>query len=276
MAGLEFNYLLLGLAFFLLGIASWQDFKSREVVDWIWYCMIGGGMLIHAIQVILLIITKESPVDYVNTWVFNFLFAFLLGLFIIFSGLMGEADGFALVAIAMITPVSQPIIAFTDPQYEIVIQFIPRILGTFFNAHLFAISAPLLILCYNLVNKRLNPKLYELPHESLWVRFAIRFVGYPHSTDNLSDEIEKTPWHFDFLEEFKDDSIWKIVFRPMLESPEADIQRKKDLISLLEAKEKKHVWIQPSSPGIFFLTLGFIADIFLGNIIMICMALIVN
>ena len=39
---------------------------------------------------------------------------------------------------------------------------------------------------------------------------------------------------------------------------------------------QKHVWVQPSSPGIFYLTLGFIADIFLGNIIMICMALIVN
>jgi hypothetical protein len=118
--------------------------------------------------------------------------------------------------------------------------------------------------------------LYELPHESLWVRFAVRFVGYPHSTNNLSEEIEKTPWHFDFLEDFKDDSIWKIVFRPMLESPEADIKRKNDLISLLKAKEKKHVWVQPSSPGIFYLTLGFIADIFLGNIIMICIALIVN
>ena len=69
---------------------------------------------------------------------------------------MGEADAIAIFAIAIITPIGQPVIAFTDPQYELVVRFIPRILGTFFNAHLFAISAPVLIFCYNLVNKMVS------------------------------------------------------------------------------------------------------------------------
>jgi hypothetical protein len=189
---------------------------------------------------------------------------------------MGEADAIAIFAIAVITPISQPVIAFTDPQYEIVIRFIPRILGTFFNAHLFAISAPALIFCYNIVNKIVNQEIYHLPNESLWVRFVIRFIGYPRLTHNLSGEIEKKPWHFDFLEEFKGDSGWKIVFRARLDTPEADLKRKRDLISQVLTKDKKHIWIQPSSPGIFYLTLGYLTDIILGNIIMIYMALIVK
>ncbi|MFX0085284.1 MAG: prepilin peptidase [Candidatus Hodarchaeota archaeon] len=276
MIGSELNYLLLGLSLLLLGIASWQDFKFREVIEWVWFCMIVGGILIHVTQLLLQISANESPVEIFTAWIINIIFGFALALFIFYSGLMGEADAIAILAIAIITPINQPIIVFNDPQYDVIIKFIPRILGTFFNAHLFAISAPILIFCYNLVNKLVNAELYRLPNESLWVRFVILFIGYPHLTNNISEEIEQKPWHFDLLEEFIEESKWKIVFRARLDTPEADIKRKKDLVSLIKAENKKHIWIQPSPPGIFYLTLGYFADIILGNIIMIYMALIVN
>jgi hypothetical protein len=275
MISVELNFILLILAFILLGIASIEDFKSREVTEWIWLSMIAGGIIIHVLQLILQIIWKEPINDYLITWILNIILSFGLAVFILYTGLMGEADGIALVAIAVITPFSQPFITIADPQYDIVAKILPRILGTFFNAHLFAISAPLIIFVYNLINQRMNPEFYSLPNESLWTRFVIRFIGYPHPTGNLSAEIEKKPWHYDFLEDFKDESEWKIAFRVWLDTPEADLQRKKDLISIVEKEQKKSIWIQPTSPGIFYLMLGYLADLIFGNIIIILMALII-
>ncbi len=275
MALLELNFLLLILAFILLGIATIEDFQSREVTEWIWLCMIAGGIIIHGLQLVLQIIGGESINDYLFTLIINIIFSFGLAIFILYTGLMGEADGIALIAIAVITPIIQPFITIADPRYEIVAKMLPRILGTFFNAHLFAISAPLLILLYNLINQRIHPYLYSLPNESLFVRFLLRFIGYPHLTQNLSEEIETKPWHYDFLEDFSDDSGWKIAFRVLLDTPEADLQRKKDLISLVKQEKKSSIWIQPTSPGIFYLMLGYLADLIFGNIIIILMALIV-
>ncbi len=275
MALLELNFLLLILAFILLGIATIEDFKSREVTEWIWLSMIAGGIIIHGLQLVLQIVRGESINDYLLTLIINIVFSFGLAIFILYTGLMGEADGIALVAIAVITPIIQPFITIADPRYEIVAKMLPRILGTFFNAHLFAISAPLLIFLYNLINQRMNPELYSLPNESLLVRFILRFIGYPHLTQNLSDEIDNRPWHYDFLEDFSDDSEWKIAFRLFLDTPEADLQRKKDLISLVKQEKKRFIWIQPTSPGIFYLMLGYLADLIFGNIIIILMALIV-
>lgn len=275
MAILELNFLLLILAFILLGIATIEDFKSREITEWIWLIMIAGGIIIHGLQLVLQIVGKESINDYLITLIMNIIFSFGLAMFIFYTGLMGEADAIALVAIAVVTPIIQPFITIADPQYEIVAKMLPRILGTFFNAHLFAISAPLLIFFYNLFNQRMNPELYSLPNESLWVRLLIRFIGYPHLTQNLSEEIENRPWHYDFLEDFSNDSEWKIAFRILLDTPEADLQRKKDLISLVKEEKKKSIWIQPTSPGIFYLMLGYLADLIFGNIIIVLMALIV-
>ena len=79
MIGSELNYLLFGLSILLLGVASWQDLKSRDVTDWIWYCMIGGGILIHVTQLILQISANEFS----TTWIINILFSLALSLLLL-------------------------------------------------------------------------------------------------------------------------------------------------------------------------------------------------
>lgn len=275
MIGSELNIILLILALFLLSIGAWQDLKTREVPDWIWLSMIGGGIIIHFFQLVLLILANETVLDYFMIWIINIAFALTLALFLTFSGLGGEADRIAFIAIAVISPISSPLYLFQDPIYKEIITFTPRILGTFFNAYLIAFPVPFLIFCYNIVNQRSHPDFYILSNESKWSRFFIRFIGYPRQTQHLDKELDDKPWHFDFLEEFKEETGWQIIFRARLDTPEADFTRKKELISLIQAKEKGSVWITPSLPFIFILMFGYFVDILVGNLVLIFIFMVI-
>ncbi len=277
MSILELDIILLILAFFLLIIGSWQDLKTREVIDLIWIIMIGGGILIHSIQIILQIFADKTPTEYISVWILNILLAIIISLFLTFSGLGGEADRIAFVAIAVISPVSEniPLVIFPDPRYEILISITPRILGTFFNAYLIVFPIPFLIFSYNLINQRFHPDFYTLSNESKWIRFIIRFIGYPRLVQNLHKELEQKPWHFDFLEEFNEETGWRIIFRARLDTPEADLTRKKESISQIQAKKKKSVWVQPSLPFIFIIMVGYLIDLLVGNLIFLFMVLLV-
>ena len=271
MSILELDIILLILAFFLLIAGSWQDLKTREVIDLIWIIMIGGGILIHSIQ----IFADKTPTEYILVWILNILLAIIISLFLTFSGLGGEADRIAFIAIAVISPVSLPFFVLPDPRYEILISITPRILGTFFNAYLIVFPVPFLIFSYNIINQRFHPDFYTLSNESIWIRFIVRFVGYPRFVQNLQKELEERPWHFDFLEEFDEETGWRINFRVRLDTPEADLTRKKEFISQIRAKKKRSVWIQPSLPFIFIIMVGYLVDLLVGNLILMIMVLLV-
>jgi hypothetical protein len=274
MVGLELNVILLILTFLLLTIGSWQDLKTREVADWIWLAMIGGGILIHLIQIVIRILENDSPINYFVTVIINIIFAVTLTLFLTFSGLGGEADRIAYIAIGVASPISLPFIIFQDQSYEILITITPKILNVFFNAYLITLPVPILIFCYNLIYQRLYPDLYNLPNESIWTRFFIRFIGYPHQTQNIEGELMEKPWHFDFIEKFTEDIGWRVVFRTRLDTPEADFKRKQELISLIQSKDKSSIWVQPSLPFILFLLLGFIIEVLVGNLILLFMVIL--
>ncbi|UCG90532.1 MAG: hypothetical protein JSU57_02025 [Candidatus Heimdallarchaeota archaeon] len=268
------NIILLFFVFLLLSIGSWHDIKTREVADWIWLSMIGGGIAVHILQIILLILAKEAVLEYFTTWTINVAFALSLALFLTFSGLGGEADRIAFIAIGFASPISPPLLIFQDPVYKILIAITPRILGAFFNAYFITLPVPFLIFCYNIMNQRFHPDLYIFSNESIWKRFFIRFIGYPRQTRNLDKELKEKPWHFDFLEEVKEEKGWKIMFRARLDSPEADLTRKRELISLIQITEKRSIWVQPSLPFIFILMLGFFADILFGNLVLLFMVIL--
>ncbi|MFX0014529.1 MAG: A24 family peptidase C-terminal domain-containing protein [Promethearchaeota archaeon] len=271
----ELEFILLILTFLLLSIGSWQDLKTREVADWIWFTMISIGIIIHILQIILLILTKELFIGYVTSLILNFIFALTISLFLTFSGLGGEADRVAFIALGIVSPISQPIFVLNDPIYEIIIESTPRILGIFFNSYLMASLIPLIIFCYNLSNNYLNPDLYLLSSESRWKRLFIRFIGYPRQTQNLINELKEKPWHYDFLEEFNEEVGWYVVFRARLDTPEMDISRKKELVSIIQSKEKDFIWMQPSLPFILILTIGYLTEIFIGNVLLLFMVLLV-
>lgn len=274
MIGSELNVVLLILSFFLLSIGSWQDIKTREVADWIWLTMIGGGIIIHLLQILLRFLENESLLDYIIPVFLNITFAITLALFLTFSGLGGEADRIAFVAIGIASPITLPFIIFQNQSYEILITITPKILNIFFNAYLIALPAPIVIFCFNVAYQRLHPDLYVLSNESLLTRLFIRFIGYPHETQNLEKELIEKPWHFDFLEKFSEETGWCIELRARLDTPEADITRKQEIISLIQSEKKKSIWVQPSLPFISILMLGFVADVLVGNLVLLFMVIL--
>jgi len=270
----ELNWILLIFTFFLLLIGSWQDLKTREVADWIWLALIGGGIIIHILQIFLRFLEKEPLTYYIISVIFNIAFAITIALFLTFSGLGGEADRIAYIAIGVASPISLPLIIFPDQSYEILITITPKILDIFFNAYLITLPTPILIFFYNLAYQYLHPDLYDLPNESVWSKLFIRFIGYPHSTKYLEKEMKEKPWHFDFLEKYIEDLGWRVEFKTRLDTPEADFKRKQELISLIQSENKTAIWIQPSLPFILFLLLGFVTNALLGNLILLIIVIL--
>ena len=267
------NLLIIVTAVLLLGIASYHDIKTRLVSDLIWICMISSGSVLHILQLIFTLNTSNGAQDYLFNLFLNLVIALILGLVLTLSALGGEADRIAFFAIVFVTPLQSPIFPITNPEYAYIFSFLPKILGVFFNAYLLAIVVPISIFFYNIAQKRRNQDKYDFKNSSGLKSIFLLFVGYPKSTSNIMKIVENKPWHFDFLEIFEEDE-WKIHFHMQLDTPEADLKRKLKIAELLENDEKKVVWVQPSLPFISFIFIGFILEIFVGNIILSIMSFI--
>ena len=267
------NILLVIIAVILLTIASYQDIKARLVSDWIWLLMIGGGSILHLLQFVIALNESINMDEYLFSLFMNVIIALLLGLFLMLSALGGEADRIAFFAIAFVTPQQSAIFPIANADYVYLFSFLPKIIGTFFNAYLLAILVPIGIFLYNLIQKRRKGLKYIYPQTSTLAKLFLHFIGYPKATNAISKEINENPWHFDFLEDFVDGE-WKIKFQMQLDTPEADLEKKLKLAELLEANEKDFVWVQPSLPFIFFILIGFILEILMGNLILSIMSFI--
>ncbi|MHA1978286.1 MAG: A24 family peptidase C-terminal domain-containing protein [Candidatus Hodarchaeales archaeon] len=266
------NLILLLIAVFLLFLGALQDWKAREIVDWVWIVMTVCGCIIHSFQIILLLMNKIDIQNYLFTWLGNIAIALIIALFLTFSGLGGEADRIAFVAIAFISPVLQPLIVITDPKYDIIFSITPKILGTFFNAYLLALVVPVALFWYNLVRRNIDKEFYKISNQSIVTKVVLYFIGYPRSTQHILKDIQIKPWHFDFLETYNEKSGWNFVFQLRLGTPEEDLTRKKEIARYSEIHNKDSIWIQPSLPFIVFILLGFLLEVLIGNILFVLTA----
>jgi len=267
------NFLTIIIAVILLSIAAYQDIKARMISDWLWIFMIGSGSMLQILQFITMLNSTTGWQEYLFSIFLNIIIALLIGLFLTLSALGGEADRIAFFAIAFVTPLQSPLFSIASPEYSYLFSFLPKILGTFFNAYLLAIPVPIGIFFFNFIQKRRNRANYAYQHNSRWEKIFINFIGYPKTTTDIVKEIQTNPWHFDFLENFIEGE-WKIQIQLQLDTPEADLERKLKVAELLESEKKKVVWVQPSLPFIAFIFIGFILEIFFGNLILSIMSLV--
>ncbi len=267
------NVLSVIIAVILLGIASYHDIKTRMVSDWIWICMIGSGSVLHILQLISIMNSPNEAQEYLFSVLFNIIISLILGTILTLSALGGEADRIAFFAIVFVTPLQPAIFTIANPEYAYLFSFLPKILGTFFNAYLLAILVPISIFFYNLIQKRRKREIYNYQSSSRLIKIFLHFIGYPKTTNDIVKEIKEKPWHFDFLEDFIEDE-WKIHFQIQLDTPEADLERKLKIAELLETDEKNVVWVQPSLPFISFIFIGYIMEILVGNLILSIMSFI--
>ncbi|MHA2174399.1 MAG: A24 family peptidase C-terminal domain-containing protein [Candidatus Hodarchaeales archaeon] len=270
------NIILGCIILFLLFIASIQDFKSREIVDWVWITMSLSGMSILIVIALIQILEGTDIQDFLLNWIWNLSFAIMIFLVLTFSGFGGEADRIAFFVLGLVSHNIEPILEFNNAKYELISPFIPNIISIFFNAYLLAIPVPIIIFSFNLVGKLKNKEKYTLPEEGIISRILVLFSGYPHSTTDILESIETKPWHFDFLEILDENGNWKINFKIRLDSPEEDYSRKIEIATIIKSNpDKKYVWVQPSIPFSVLIFLGFILNLLFGNLIFIIFSILV-
>ena len=267
------NFLIIIIALFLLSIASYHDIRTRMISDWIWICIMGSGLVLHLLQLIITIYIPNEAQDYLFNVLFNLIIAALIAILLTLSALGGEADRIAFFAVAFVIPIQQPIFSMANPEFTYLLSFLPKILGIFFNAYLVAAAVPIFIFFYNFFQKRRKRENFDYMGSSKLGSIFLHFIGYPKSTMDIVKVVKDKPWHFDFLEVYKNDE-WKINFNLQLDTPEADFERKLKLAERLENDKKEVVWVQPSLPFISFISIGYVLEILVGNIILSIMSFI--
>ncbi len=270
------NLILLFIAIFLLFLGALQDWKTREIVDWIWVVMIVSGFIIHLLLIIILLMDSTEALEdlkmYLIPWLGGIIFALFLAVFYSLTGLGGEADRIAFIAIAFISPVQLPLFSLLDPKYDALISIIPRIFNVFCNTYILSISVPLLLFFYNLVRRNTgNQTIYAL-NKPILTKIGLYFIGYPRYTKGILEEIKKKPWHFDFLELYDEIYGWIFDFRIGLGTPEEDFSRLVEIAKKTQTHNKESIWVQPSFPLMVFFLLGFLTEILVGNLMLILLS----
>jgi hypothetical protein len=127
-----------------------------------------------------------------------------------------------------------------------------------------------------MIRREQDRALYTFNEISIWTKIFLLFIGYPRSTNNLKTDIDIKPWHFDFLETYEASSGWKFDFHIRLDSPEADLARKRETTDQLINDQKSKVWVQPTIPFIVLISVGFILEILIGNVVLVLMSIIIK
>lgn len=259
-----------GIVLLFLIYASWSDYKSREVSDRVWVIL---APVAFALTFTSLIVFEPSQLIYYGAS-FGFTAAFAITLF--YLGGFGGADAKALMCLALALPfypedLITPLAGETSPISK---TFFP--VTVFSNSVLLAALTAVGILCYNVVSHlRTREPLFEGTHksESLGKKILVLVTGYKVSIDTLKEK-----WHVYPMEDVEGDSEKefkrKLVILPKDEGRNEIVERLDKTIK--EGGMKNRVWATPGLPMLIFVTAGLIIGLFIGDIVWICVNLLLG
>ena len=259
-----------GIVLLFFVYASWSDYKSREVSDTVWLLL---APLSFALTFTELFLYEPSQLIAYGIC-FGLTAAFALVLY--YSGGFGGADAKALMCLALALPfypqnLLTPLTGQPSPISE---NFFP--ITVFSNSVLFAAMTAVAILFYN-VSSRLRSRqpLFEgdLKKESFGKKILVLITGYKMSISKLKEK-----WHvypMEDLEENADGSFKrKLVILPKEEGRDQIVERLDKAIQAGSMKDD--VWATPGLPMLIFVTAGLIVALFGGDIVWICIRLILG
>jgi len=234
--------------------ASWSDFKTREVSNWVWALFAPLAFLLTTLQYVLF------PQDLLYNFVLPFVITLALSLVLFYAGGFGGADAKALICLSLALPLY--------PHYllESPIGYLPLIfpLSVFINAVFLASFSVIFILLRNLSWKYRNKrKLFEgFEKESLGRKILILLSGYKVSIADLEKK--------DYLIPLEDLDARLEEKRKLIAIPR-DEEREKIVSRLLEAKSNGQiqgdVWATPGLPMLVFITVGLVIALVFGDIL---------
>jgi preflagellin peptidase FlaK len=259
-----------GIVILFLVYASWSDYKSREVSDTVWLLL---APLSFVLTFTGLFIYEQSQLVAYGTC-FGLTAAFALVLY--YSGGFGGADAKALMCLALALPfypqnLLTPLAGQPSPISK---TFFP--ITVFSNSVLFAALTAVAILLYNVSSRlRSGQPLFEGDHknESLGKKILVLITAYKVSISKLKEK-----WHvypMEDVEENADGSFKrKLVILPKEAGRDQIVERLDKAIQTGSVKDR--VWATPGLPMLIFVTAGLVVALFAGDIVWVCIRLVLG
>jgi preflagellin peptidase FlaK len=264
------DYTRTSMVILFLIYASWSDYKSREVSDTVWLLLAPSSFALTFTE--LLLNGSSQLIAYGTCFGLTAAFAVVL----YYSGGFGGADAKALMCLALALPfypenLLTPLAGQPSPISQ---TFFP--ITVFSNSVLFAALTAVAILLYNVSSHiRTRQPLFEGDHknESFGKKILVLITGYKVSISKL-----KETWHVYPMEDVEgngDGSFKrKLVILPKDEGRNEMVERLDKAIQAGMIKDK--VWTTPGLPMLIFITAGLIVALFAGDIVWVCIRLVLG
>ena len=232
----------LTLTLALLAYASWEDWKSREISDWVWVTLASAGGFLTALRMLLW--GRPEPL----LWIIGLALLTVLALALYYVGFLGGADSKALICLGLALP---ELPSFLDPLLGVWIVFLPFtiVFNTFLLAALTVLYVALRNLCYWARRGRIFDGFEGEPLRRKVAAFLVAYkVCRSKLPGNPSLSLAEEPsnggrrWHFRFR---------------IMEEP----------VSSLEGLPAE-VWVTPQLPLLVFITLALIVSLAIGDLVL--------
>ena len=235
--------------------ASWSDFKTREVSNWVWVIFAPLALILTSLQFVMF-----DP-GLLHGYVLSFAVTSALSITLFYAGAFGGADAKAFMCLSLALPfypadILQPYSSPVSPLSQMLFT-----LTIFSNAVLLAALSVLYIMALNLLWKQRTKKnLFEgVEKEAKWRKILVLLSGYKADIA----ELEKKEYLYP-LEDF-DENERKLFVVPK------DEDRKEIVARIQKAKREGRlqngVWATPGLPMLIFVTIGLIVALVYGDIV---------
>jgi len=267
---LAFDAARTGLVVLFFLYSSWSDYKSREVSDKVWIIL--GPLSLALTLTDILLYDPSSLVSYAICFALTSTFAIIL----FYAGGFGGADAKALMCLALALPfVPDQLITPVSGQPSLISKsFFP--ITVFSNSVLFAAFTAVALLIYNAFWRvRTHDPLFEgdLEKESWGKKITVMITGYKTPIRKLKEK-----WHVYPMEDYEETpekpTKRKLLLLPKDEGREKIVERLDKAINAGTIKDR--IWATPGLPMLIFITAGLIVALFLGDIVWICIRLVLK
>jgi preflagellin peptidase FlaK len=250
--------------------ASWSDYKTREVSNKVWLLFAPIALALTMTE--LLLYSSSDLIAYAVCFGLTAGFAIIL----FYTGGFGGADAKALMCLALALPF-YPTGLLTPLAGEVSMisrNYLP--ISVFTNSVLFAAFSAVVLLFYNLAWRlRMHENLFQGDHrkESIGKKILVLLTGYKVPVEEL-----KAKWHVYPMEDAQRDQEnllrRRLIILPRDEGRAEIVGRLDDAVKT--GAIPNGIWATPGLPMLIFIFAGLITTLFFGDIVWICLKLILR
>ncbi|MFX0209001.1 MAG: prepilin peptidase [Candidatus Hodarchaeota archaeon] len=245
------------LLFVFLGISSYQDWKTREVTDWVWVTLLIMGLVIN----VIIILSTRNWVQTLSKIALSTIIATSIGFILFYLYLWGGGDLLVYIAASFVSA-TLPIPLHSPKSFEI----LPFSFSALTNAYLLTALLPGYLLLENTYRRFLKgEQIFEGLNASTRHKLFAALVGRPIRPETLW----LNPSSFYTVVEEKNENIWNLNFHSGMKFQDEALDAQKQLI-LQEVRNdhKQYVWISYNLPFLLPLTIGFLITTIYGTLLL--------